>query len=372
MNSLEKNNTLKQRLLSLDALRGFDMFWIIGGDKLIREITKISGCEWDNVLGEQMHHVSWVGFHFYDLIFPLFMFLAGVSIPYAIVSKLENGTPKKKLAIKILRRVVVLVTLGLVYNGLLEFDFSNLRVASVLGQIGLAYGIAATIVLFSRKSITPLYWCVGILVIYSAVQLFAPVPEYGAGLLTKEGCINGYIDRMFLPGRLHGKIFDPEGLLCIISASVIVLFGVQAGFLLRTERFSGYRKTALLAGAGLCLILLGVIISPFYPCIKSVWTTTFNFIAGGLSMLLLALFYLVIDVWNLQRWPYFFYIIGLNSITIYLAVEMVDFGFTSNFLLSGTANLFGAYKEVIIIVGTLAVEWLFLWFLYKKRIFLKV
>lgn len=370
--SQEQNHLVKQRLMSLDALRGFNMLWIIGGDQLIRNITSISVWRWDNVLGEQMDHVDWAGFHFYDLIFPLFMFLSGVSIPYAITSKFETGISRKSLTLKVFRRVIILVLLGIVYNGLLEFDFASLRFASVLGQIGLAYGIAAIIVLFSRKSITPLYWCIGILSVYAAVQLFVPVPGYGAGVLTKEGCINGYIDRIFLPGRLYGKIFDPEGLLCIISASVIVLFGVQAGFIFRNGRFNGYRKTAILAGAGVCLLLLGVSISPFYPCIKSAWTTPFNLIAGGISMMLLALFYLVIDVWKFQRWSYFFRIIGLNSITIYLAVRIIDFKHTSNFLFGGTADLFGPYKTVIIIIGTIAVEWFFLWVLYKKRLFIKV
>lgn len=370
--SQEKSNAINQRLMSLDVLRGFDMFWIIGGSQLICQITTISNCEWGNVLGEQMNHAAWAGFHFFDLIFPLFMFLAGVSIPYAITGKLEKGVSRKSLTLRILRRVVILVVLGMVCNGLLKFNFANLRVASVLGQIGITYGIVAGIVLLSRKRITPLFWCIGILAIYTAVQLFVPVPEYGSGVLTKEGCINGYIDRMLLPGRLYGKVFDPEGLLCIISASVIVLFGVQAGFVLRTERFGGYRKTAILAGAGACLLLLGLSISPFYPCIKSAWTTTFNLIAGGISMMLLSLFYLVIDVWKFHRWSYFFRVIGLNSITIYLAVKIIDFKHTSNFLFCGTADLFGLYKPVILIIGMIAVEWLFLWVLYRKKVFLKV
>ena len=373
LSAIQINNiNMNQRLKSLDALRGFTMLWIIGGGQLLYLITSMSKCTWDDILGTNMHHAAWAGFRFFDLIFPLFMFLAGVSIPYSITGKLEKGTPAKKLAMKIVRRVVILIFLGLVYNGLLKFDFANLRVASVLGQIGLAYGIAAIIVLFSRKSITPLYWCITILVMYAAVQLFVPVPEYGSGILTKEGCINGYIDRMLLPGRLYGKVFDPEGLLCNISASVIVLFGVQAGILLRANRFSGYRKTVILAVAGACLLVLGLFISPFYPCIKSAWTTTFNFIAGGISLMLLSLFYIVIDVWKFQRWSYFFRIIGLNSITIYLAVQIIDFKHTSNFFFYGTAKLFGSYKPVVLIIGIIAVEWFLLWVLYRKKIFLKV
>lgn len=368
----ERTGKIKERLFSLDVLRGFDMFWIIGGDQLIRHLTRISPWEWDQVLGEQMRHVAWAGFHFYDLIFPLFMFLAGVSIPYAILGKRDKGVSRKKLGVRILRRAISLVILGMIYNGLLNFDFASLRVASVLGQIGVAYGIAATIVLFSRNLKTPLYWCIGILLAYSVVQLFVPVPEHGTGVLTKEGCVNGCIDRMLLPGQLYGGVFDPEGLLCMLSASALVLFGVQAGHVLRNQRWSGYRKTAILAGAGTGLLLLGILIAPVYPSIKSLWTTTFNLISGGLSMLLLALFYLVIDVWKIRRWSFFFHVIGLNSITIYLAARMIHFGHTSSFLFSGTAKLFGAYEPVILTAGIIALEWGLLWVLYKKKIFLKV
>lgn len=362
----------RSRLMSLDALRGFDMFWIIGGDHLIRTLTRTTSWSWDNALGKQMTHTGWAGFSFYDLIFPLFMFIAGVSTTYSILGKREKGVPRKRLAWGIIRRVATLVILGLIYNGLLNFNFANLRVASVLGQIGVAYGLGAMVVLFSRKTITPLYWGVGIMVTYAMVQLFIPVPGHGAGVLTKAGSINGYIDQLLLPGRLHGGTFDPEGLLCIISASVMVLLGTLAGFILRTQHFGNYRKVGVLAGSGAALLLLGMAITPFYPPIKNLWTSTFNLIAGGISMMLLSAFYLVIDIWKFQQWSFFFRIIGLNSITIYMATKMIDFGHTSRFLFSGVAGWFDSYGSAIIIIGVLALEWLFLWGLYKKKIFLKV
>ncbi|MCK4564701.1 MAG: DUF5009 domain-containing protein [Verrucomicrobia bacterium] len=365
-------NKTEARLMSLDALRGFDMLWIIGGGQLIQTLAGLSSWSWINALGKQMHHVNWEGFRFYDLIFPLFMFIAGVSTTYAILGKREKGVSKKRLAWGILRRVATLVVLGMVYNGLLNFDFANLRVASVLGQIGIAYGIAATVVLFSRTPRTPLLWCIGIMIIYAVIQLWVPVPEHGAGVLTAEGSINGYIDRLLLPGRMHQRTFDPEGLLCIVSASAIVLLGTLSGFLLRSKRYGGYRKVAVLAGTGVCLILLGLVISPFYPPIKKVWTTTFNLLAGGTSMLLLSAFYLVIDLWKLRRWSFFFRVIGLNSITIYLAVKMIHFNYTSRFLFSGISGWCGSCGPAVLIAGTLALEWVFLWALYKKKIFLKV
>ena len=138
----------QQRLLSLDAMRGFDMFWIMGGEAIFIALAKVTDNSVLDWWGQQMHHVAWAGFRAYDLIFPMFVFISGVAIPFALTRKLEQGTPRSRLVIKVLMRAVILVTFGLVYNGLLDLDFANLRAASVLGQIGLAYMIAALITLF--------------------------------------------------------------------------------------------------------------------------------------------------------------------------------------------------------------------------------
>ena len=247
----------EKRLLSLDALRGFDMFWIIGGEEVFIELARVTDHPLAHWWGLQMHHVSWAGFRAYDLIFPLFVFIAGVAIPFALTRRLEQGLPRNKLVLKVVKRACLLVTLGLVYNGLLNLDFANLRVASVLAQIGLAYMIAALITLFFRTARAQVLWLVGILAGYAVLQLFIPVPGYGPAVLTPEGCINGYIDRLFLPGRLYGGVFDPEGLLCIVSASGLALMGSLAGSVLRSEKLESIAKIALLAGCGMAFIVVG-------------------------------------------------------------------------------------------------------------------
>ncbi|MFC4991929.1 acyltransferase family protein [Rubritalea tangerina] len=358
----ESNAPAPQRLMSLDALRGFDMFLIIGGGSLIQDFTRKTQWEWDNVIGQHMQHVAWEGIQALDIVFPLFMFLAGVAIPYAIVSKLEKGEARRSLLWKVLKRVVILILLGLVYNGALSFNFESLRAASVLGQIGVAYGIAALICLYSRRWTTPVYWAAGIMLGYAALQLWLPVPGAGAGVLTQAGSVNSYIDQHFLPGRLLGGNYDPEGLLCMLSASAIVLLGYMAGVILRSRDYSEVRKCSVLAGVGIGLIVLGMLIGPHYPPIKKIWTTSFNLYAGGISMLLLAGFYLIIDVLKYQKWAFFFVVIGMNSITIYLAHRFVNFQYFSGLVFGGNASL-----ATIILL-----EWLFLWFLYKKRFFLRV
>jgi predicted acyltransferase len=212
----------------------------------------------------------------------------------------------------------------------------------------------------------------GLLVGYAMVQLFIPVPGFGAGVLTPEGCINGYIDRMLLPGRLHGGVFDPEGLLCIVSATAITLMGSVAGHFLRGQNRTEWQKTALLSGIGAALIILALIIHPFYPVIKSCWTTTFNLLAGGISFLLMALFYLVIDVLKWQKWAFYFRVIGMNSIFVYLFVHFVDVQKPAGFLFGWAPALLGKTGEFMFIIGSLALVWSLLYYMYKKGVFLKV
>lgn len=364
----------KDRLLSLDALRGFDMFWIIGGGGLFIALANVTGWGWLEWWAEQQKHVKWEGFRFEDLIFPLFMFISGVAIPFAILGKLKRGIPKKSLALKIVRRGLTLVLLGFVYNGFFKLQFSEpaFRFASVLGQIGLGYLFAGLIVLYTRNYLFRLIWLGGILLGYAIVQNFIPVPDFGAGVLTPDGCINGYIDRLLLPGRLHGGVYDPEGLLCIVSAAGITLMGALAGEILRSKLWSNYQKLLILAIAGVVGIILALILKPYYPIIKSAWTTTFNLLAGGISFLLLAFFYLIIDVWKFRRWAFFFQVIGLNSITIYLGSVMIDFAHTSKFFLGGLSRISGDWGSVIFWIGVLAVKWLFLLYLYRRKIFLRV
>ncbi|MDD4190552.1 MAG: DUF5009 domain-containing protein [Mangrovibacterium sp.] len=369
-----------ERLVSLDVLRGFDMFWIIGGGSLLVALAETTQWGWLQVVAEQMHHVKWEGFHFEDLIFPLFMFISGVAIPYAITSKAEKGIPRKNLLKTIIRRGLTLVVLGVLYNGVLQNretlqnGLPGIRIASVLGQIGLAYLFAAVIVLYSSSLKSRLIWLGSILGGIAILQLAVPVPGYGAGLLDPEGGINAWTDRLLLPGRLHGKTFDPEGILCIISAISVTLMGAIAGHVLRDGKPASARKSGILALTGSVLVILALLLSPFYPIIKAAWTVPFNLLTAGIGFVLLALFYYFIDVrqWTGGLASYkilFFKVIGMNSITIYMASRIVQFGSISAFFLGWLAGPLG---EWVTITGIIAIEWMFLYYLYKKNIFLRV
>jgi len=364
--------TSPKRLLSLDTLRGFDMFWIIGGDMLFRTLGEITNYRWAKWWSIQMEHAEWDGFHAYDLVFPLFMFIAGVAVSITLTNKLLYGVSKTSLYKKSIKRAIILIILGFLYNGLLNLEFLSFRFASVLGQIGLAYLITVIIYMNTKRFRIRILWFFGILLVYAFIQLLVPVPGCGTGMLSPECSINSFIDRLLLPGALYGKIYDPEGILCIVSASGITLLGAVAGDILQSDEFTNYRKVLILSVTGLVFIIAASGIHIFYPVIKSLWTSTFNLLTGGFSLLLLAIFYLIVDVWKLQGWSFFFRVIGLNSITIYMATVMVNFSATSDFLFGGLAGFCGKYEPIVLIIGLICIEWLFLLFLYKKKIFLKV
>jgi predicted acyltransferase len=362
----------KERLNSLDTLRGFDMFWIIGGGSLIEALSKATEWGWLEPIARQMHHVSWAGFHFEDLIFPLFMFISGVAIPFALTSRLEKGTPKSVLHKKVFQRMVLLVFFGFIYNGALKNGFSHMRYFSVLSQIGIAYFFAAIIVINTTKLKTRIFWLTGILAGIAIMQHLVPVPGFGAGVFTPEGNINAWIDQYLLRGNLIYRWSDPESVLCIISAISVTLMGTFAGVLLRDNKIEPNKKTVILIISGASLVLVALALSPVYPIIKKIWTVPYNLLTVGISFLLLATFYYIIDVKLWNKWIFFFKVIGLNSITIYLGGRIIDFRHTSKFLLGSFAGLLDNFGGVLIIVGMISLKWLFLYYLYKSKIFFRI
>ena len=363
------------RLYSLDALRGFDMFWIAGGQKLVWALATVTGWPLFSWMNSQMHHVEWNGFAFYDMIFPLFLFLAGVSMPYSFSAREKRGETRKKIYIHALKRMLVLVVLGMLVNRILELNPDNLRFASVLGRIGVAWFLAAMIVL-NADIRWQVAWFWGLLIVYCLLMLLVPVPGQGAGMLTPEGNLAGYIDRLLLPGTMYTEFNEPEGILSTIPAVSTALLGVFAGHLLRGERrgLTGTGKALILIGAGIVSLLVGLLWGTFFPINKSLWTSSFVLYAGGWSLMLLGIFYLLTDVWKVRKWAFFFMVIGMNSITIYvLQHRILRFDIIRDFFLKGIHDLSpSGLQPFINSLGYIAVVWLFLWFLYRNKIFLKV
>jgi predicted acyltransferase len=369
--------TASVRLASLDVLRGFDMFWIVGGGGLLTALLALLATfgynrptEW---IAPQMHHVPWAGLAAWDLIFPVFVFISGATMPFAITSRLERGEKKRTIYWRLFRRMAFLLFFGATFGGLLDLNFANARYLSVLGLIGAAYFIAGVVVV-NRGVRGQIAWAVGLLVGYWAAMNYIPVPGIGPGVITPGGCLTGYIDSHLMPGRLHAGVFDPEGTLCYLPAAAAALIGALAGRLLRAYPQSPYRNVAILLACGFALVGLGFAWNPYFPIIKAIWSSSFILAACGIGMILLGLFYMVIDVWRCRWLGFFFIPIGMNAITIYLGFNyFIDFHYTSNRIFGGIIRLTGQrYGSLASVVAVLAVEWALLYFLYRKKIFLRV
>lgn len=403
-------NTVKQtRLMSLDALRGFDMFWILGGDALARALDKMDQNVVTQTLSTQLSHVDWAGFHFYDMIFPLFVFMAGVSTVYSLSKAYETGGRGKALQ-RVLTRTVLLFLCGIFYSGGMSNLWPNIRVLGVLQRIAIGYGGAAMIFLAigPKRPKTLIGITAGILIAYWAALTFIPFPDVR---LTKEtleplvakaggktdpasilahvsGTTRGqfekgynlvnYIDWKYLPGRKYDTYFDPEGILSMFAAVGSAMLGILSGVLLREGQMKPVAKAFLLIAIGLGLAALGFgWDAAGFPIIKKIWTSSFVLVAGGFSMALLGLFYLVIEVIGFKAWAWPFVWIGSNAITLYLTANLMGFGKVAERFVGGDVKNFmdgavatGSGQLLVVLVG-LSIIFAYARFLYKHKIFLR-
>lgn len=366
---------VSNRLESLDILRGFDMFWIVGGGALVRSVAGDSEYEWLRLLGNQMTHVEWEGFHFHDFIMPLFMFCTGVTIPYSIISKVQKGFSVNSILKKIIKRGILLIIIGIIYNGALTGEFVNIKYTSVLGQIGLAYMIAASIFLFTGSFRSRIIWTLGILSLIGVIQLVLPLLDIGVTPLSEPtGTLKAIIDRAVIPGVMTYDTWDSHGILGAVSASSVIMIGGVAGSILRDGKPANKRKTLTLIYVGAAMVIIGLVFSPFYPIIRRAWTVTLNVFTGGLAFLLLATIYYFIDVLKWRKGifvniTYFFKIIGMNALTIFIINRFINFSHTSSYLVGWLEFFQGGW---VIILADIILKWLLLWYLYKNRIFIRI
>lgn len=365
------------RLQSLDALRGFDMFFITGGAALLTALSALfpESLAWQTI-AHHMDHVPWDGLMHHDTIFPLFLFIAGISWPFSLAGQQKAGRSTVAIYLKIVRRGLMLVLLGLVCNGLLKFNFAEMRWPSVLARIGLAWMMAALVYTATGKRLWPKVATVVVLLVgYSLVSALVHAPGVDPSIspLTREGNIACYIDRTLLGAHCYKPDYDPEGLLSTIPAIGTALLGMLTGAFVRQSKFSGSRKALYLFVAGVAFAAVGALWNTFYPINKALWSSSFVCAVAGYSLIMFALFYYIIDVCGWRRWSFYFTVIGMNSIMVFMAPRFIDFRTLNHRVFDGVYSLLPEqYVEVGNCVGYLVVLWLFLYFLYRQRIFLRV
>ena len=361
------------RLLSLDVLRGFDMFWIIGGQGIVMGLAKVWPGKFSTTVVQQLHHVPWEGLHFYDVIWPLFMFMVGVSIPFSLTKRISNGAAKRELYLRAVRRALILFVLGMIAQGnLLQFNLATLHPCySVLHGIAAGY-LIATIVTLNFKPKAQMVITASFLVLYWILLVTIPVPGVGRGALTPFGNAATYIDDLVL-GRFS---YVPVGMentwfLSYLGFASSVMIGVLAGELLLSARPEKV-KCWMLSACGVGLIILGAVWSIWLPVIKLLWDGSFVLIAGGISCLTMAALYLVIDVLGYRKWAFPLSVIGMNALAVYMATEMFDFRKIGDVFVGhllprvGRWDLFLGESTAFIII------WLILYWMYRTRSFVKI
>ncbi len=365
-----------KRLDSLDALRGADMLMISGGGAFIFYMHNLTNYSWLNTLAYNMEHPEWLEpVTFFDFIFPLFLFISGISLVFSVNSQIHKGASNNVIYKKAFKRMLILMFLGLIYKNspVNIFDPAHIRYSSVLGRIGMATFLTTILYLnFSWQK--RLLWVAGILVVYYAAMFLIPVPGFGAGNLSMEGNFAGWIDRTIMPGRLINGVYDENAMATFLPSFTITVFGAWAGDILRNSDSSSSKKIKLLSIIGVSLIAGGLVWGLHFPIMKKMWTSSFILVTSGASFLAMTLFYWLIDVKKYTKWAFFFKVIGLNSLLIYLAYRFIDFKYTAHELFSGFYSSFISKEWVLVLdsFGSVVLVWLFLYFLYKNKLFLKI
>ncbi len=435
------------RLMSVDALRGFDMFWIIGAEALVHAFNRMSqggapaGADGTHrfsltgFLADQFEHVDWAGFHFYDLIFPLFIFIMGVSLVFSLSKQIAAGGRKEALK-RLTRRFVLLFIVALLYSGGFTNPWPDMRLLGVLNRIALCYFFGGLIFIFFKpKAMAAI--AMALLVGYWALMNFVPIRDLqlendhlaqlaenegdaqmaaslrGGKTITRDGKnfstnsrsapyqwvqakyastlqtthgkfepglnLANHFDYKYLPGKKWDVYWDPEGFLSTIPAIGTCLLGVFAGLLLRSRAHDDRTKLFYLFSFGIAAVILGFVWGLQFPVVKKIWTSSFVLVAGGYSAILMGIFYWMVDVMKWQGWCQPFVWMGMNSITIYVTSSVIG-GFrrlAGRFVGGDVRNFFdlhvakGTGDLLVAFVG-LALAFWFVYFLYRRKIFLRL
>ncbi|WP_143310889.1 acyltransferase family protein [Chitinophaga vietnamensis] len=316
------------RLLSLDFFRGVTVAAMI--------MVNNPG-DWNHVYAP-LEHSKWNGCTPTDLIFPFFLFIAGVSIPYALGTRREDTSQHRRLILQALRRALIIIGLGLLLRIMFSWDFAHLRFPGVLQRIGVVFAICA--ILFIKTSRRTQIWIFGsLLVIYYLLMNVVPVPGTGAPNMEPETNLAAWIDRLvFTPAHLwaQSKTWDPEGLLSTVPAISTGLFGVLVGAWLRRKDRDDAVKVTWMFVYGFAAVILALIWDTFFPINKSLWTSSFVLYTGGLATMALAACYWLIDVQRRKKYLTFFVAFGRNAITAYVLSGLVPRLFNTIKISGGT------------------------------------
>jgi len=354
------------RLQSLDALRGLDMFYLVALTGIFRALPEFSDNALNQWLANQSTHPDWQGFTAYDVIFPMFIFIVGVAMPFSFTRRLEEEGGKKELFKHVLIRTLILTLLGVVLWQTPGGAHPQYGFYSVLYRIGFSYFFAA-IILMNTGIRGQVYWTFGILIGYWLLMRFVPVPGYGMGDFSREGNLATFMQQWV--GDVLSPKFSYVFSLTLITSVSNAMMGVLAGHWLMSAK-SGSRKTRGLLMTGIVLILVALISHLDFPINKKLASPSFTLLTCGISAVLLSIFYWIIDVKGYKKWAFFLVVVGVNPITIYVADFLTNFNKIASVFV-GAFN-FGQANRLVLAITAAVIIWLFLYYLYRQRIFFKI
>ena len=366
----DNNSVSKERILSVDALRGFDMFWIIGGREIFRSLDKVFNNSTTQFIKDELKHAEWLGFTFYDIIMPLFLFLVGISMVYSYRKRLSKDNSKSKLWKHIIIRFAWLWVLGMVVQGnLLSYDINELKLYSnTLQAIAAGYLIASIIILYANVFYQVVI-TIGLMMLYWLLLALIPVPGFGSGLYTPEGNFAIYIDKLLLGMFQDGSTYT--WIISSLNFGATTMLGVFTGYFLQSQK-KPLTKFYYLLISGFILVVLGLIWNFWHPSIKHIWTSSYVLLSGGLCLMLLALFYYLVDVLEYRKWSTMFIVIGSNAIAAYVSAHIFDFKLVAEVFVGGLEKYVGSWYQFILALGGFTVLYLILKFMHKNKIFIKV
>lgn len=356
------------RLISLDTMRGFTMFWIIGGAHLIQSLQSFGPFRITEFLAFQMDHSSWEGLRFYDCIWPGFMLMVGVSIPFAY-AKRSLTQPYPLILRHAVRRFVILFLLGSLRESVGLNHPYLIELSSALQPIAVAYLVSFLLVRKTWKfqAVTGIL----ILVIYGFVQALVPVPGVGPGSYVQNANLVWYMDSILLPGRTSDAVFlDGWGTtLTMIPPISTTILGLLVGQLLRSQHSQG-TKLKLLAIICGGILAVGYVFSIFIPVVMKMWTVSYGLLSAGWACSVLLLLFWIIDVLQIRKWTLPFVVIGMNALAIYLSSSVMRLSSIADVFSKVPATVMGPAGPLFSEACYIALEWIILYWMYRRKIFL--
>lgn len=374
---------IQQRLESLDVLRGFDLFCLVALGKIVHKLSEATQAPvFDSIL-PCFNHVHWEGFSSWDLVMPLFMFMSGITIPFAL-SRYKESSDKSLVYKRIAKRVILLWIFGMMCQGnLLALDPNRIYLYSnTLQAIAMGYLISALFFLHTKIR-TQIIGAIILLLGYWMMMEFIVIGNYGSGNYSPDGNLSEWIDRVVL-GRfrdgaslVNGEVVFSEGyrytwILSSLTFGVTAMSGTFAGYILKYKEWMPQKKLTYLFIIGASMVAMGWIWGIWHPVIKKIWTSSMVLVSSGYCFLLMALFYYIIDYKGYRKYTGWLKVYGMNSIMAYMLTQCINFTSVSQSIFRGLEQYIGSYYPLLITLSNIAIIYTILWWMYKKKIFLRV